>query len=102
MSDGLMGEFAKGKINDFKEFYEKVKKSKNSKRTYLKRYLKDIKDFRYIQSIIGEPFLQTIIKNYLDELEQIFGHENYKEDQIKNFVKQFGEDAVKKYLESKK
>ena len=54
MSDGLMGEFAKSKINEIKKFYEIVKK------------------FNHIQSIIGEQFLQTIIKNYLDDLHLIF------------------------------
>jgi AAA15 family ATPase/GTPase len=78
MSDGLMGEFAKGKIEEIKKFYEKVKKSKNPIRTYLKRYNEKIKNFKHIQSIIGEPFLKTVIKNYLDELEEIFDKENYK------------------------
>ncbi|WP_419672990.1 hypothetical protein [Aliarcobacter butzleri] len=39
--------------------------------------LKKKKIFENIQKIIGEPFLQTIIKNYLDELE-IFFNESYK------------------------
>ena len=35
-------------------------------------YLFKIKKFNHIQSIIGEQFLQTIIKNYLDDLHLIF------------------------------
>jgi predicted ATP-binding protein involved in virulence len=76
MSDGLMGEFAKSKINEIKKFYEIVKflepKNKKYKRILKILYLFKIKEFKHIQSIIGEPFLQTIIKNYLDELEILF------------------------------
>lgn len=79
MDDGLMGVFAKGKIEEIKKFYELVKSFedyiKKNKKPYI--YIKLIylikrNKFRYIQSIIGEPFLQTVIKNYLDELEIIF------------------------------
>jgi predicted ATP-binding protein involved in virulence len=76
MQDGLMGEFAKEKINAIKEFYEKVKKSKNPKEKYLKEYNKNINNFKNIQKIIGEPFLQTVIGNYLDELYLIFSDDN--------------------------
>ena len=76
MSDGLMGEFAKSKIEEIKKFYEIVKflepKNKKYKRILKILYLFKIKKFKHIQSIIGEPFLQTIIKNYLDELEILF------------------------------
>ena len=72
MSDGLMGEFAKSKIEDIKKFYEEVQKSKTPKEKFSAQYNEKIKDFRHIQSIIGEPFLKTIVKNYLDELELIF------------------------------
>lgn len=72
MSDGLMGEFAKSKITEIKEFYEKVKNSENPKEEHKKEFEDNIKSFIHIQSIIGEPFLQTIIKNYLDDLHIIF------------------------------
>ena len=76
MSDGLMGEFAKSKINEIKKFYEIVKflepKNKKYKRILKILYLFKIKKFNHIQSIIGEQFLQTIIKNYLDDLHLIF------------------------------
>ena len=84
MSDGLMGEFAKSKITEIKDFYEKVKKSKNPKKTHLKKYNDKKKDFENIQKIIGEPFLQTIIKNYLDELEILFNGKNqFLDNEIK-------------------
>jgi predicted ATP-dependent endonuclease of OLD family len=79
MSDGLMGEFAKNKINEIKKFYELVKKcekvinnSEKVKNTIKNIYQEYEPNFRNIQKIIGEPFLQTIIKNYLDELEILF------------------------------
>jgi len=95
MSDGLMGEFAKGEIEDIKKFYEKVKKSRNPTRSYLKRYKENIINFKYIQSIIGEPFLQTIIKNYLDELELIFSSDKTL---INKRLEEL--DKEKRYLES--
>lgn len=101
MSDGLMGEFAKGKINEIKEFYEKIKKSKNPKKTYLKKYNDKKEDFKNIQRIIGEPFLQTIIKNYLDELEEIFGNEAFKMKKKKEFLDQFSLKELQKYLDEK-
>lgn len=72
ISNGLIGEFAKSKIEEIKKFYEKVGKSKNPKEEHKKEFDNKIKSFIHIQSIIGEPFLQTIIKNYLDDLHLIF------------------------------
>ncbi|QOY51929.1 AAA family ATPase [Candidatus Sulfurimonas baltica] len=88
MKDGLMGEFAKEKINEIKEFYDKVKKSKNPQKTYLKKYNENKKDFENIQRIIGEPFLKTIMKNYLDELEILFhGKKEFLDKEIKRLEK---------------
>ena len=101
MSDGLMGEFAKSKINEIKDFYEKVKKSKNPKKTYLKKYNDKKKDFENIQKIIGELFLQTIIKNYLDELEEIFDDKTYKNRKKEELLKQFSKEELQKYLDQK-
>ncbi|MFW3441837.1 AAA family ATPase [Aliarcobacter butzleri] len=101
MSDGLMGEFAKSKINEIKKFYEIVKfleaKNKKYKRILKILYLFKIKKFKHIQSIIGEPFLQTIIKNYLDDLHIIFSDDKTLID------KELAElEKRKKYLESLK
>ncbi|WP_323591582.1 AAA family ATPase [Aliarcobacter butzleri] len=105
MSDGLMGEFAKSKIEEIKKFYELVKflepKNKKYKRILKILYLFKIKKFNHIQSIIGEPFLQTIIKNYLDELEQIFDNETYKKNKMKEFLDQFEPEELQKYLDEK-
>ncbi|RZV16191.1 AAA family ATPase [Aliarcobacter butzleri] len=102
MRDGLMGEFAKSKITEIKEFYEKVKNSENPKEEHKKEFEDNIKSFIHIQSIIGEPFLQTIIKNYLDELEEIFGNEDFKMKKKKEFLEQFSAKELKEYLESLK
>ena len=91
MGDGLMGEFAKSKIEEIKKFYELVKKSENviNKSENIKNTIKNIyqgyeSNFRNIQNLIGEPFLQTIIKNYLDELEIIFNGKNqFLDNEIK-------------------
>ena len=79
MEDGLMGEFAKGKINSIKKFYELSKKleirineNDKSKKLVTKAFKRRKEKFHQIQKIIGEPFLQKIIKNYLDELEVLF------------------------------
>ena len=79
MNDGLMGEFAKGKINEIREFYKKVKvkdkektKKEKSDFTSLKsEYEQQENKFWQIQKIIGEPYLQTIVKNQLEEIELI-------------------------------
>jgi ABC-type multidrug transport system ATPase subunit len=97
MKDGLMGEFAKGKITAIKDFYEKVKKSKNPKNEHKQEFENNIENFRHIQSIIGEPFLKTIMKNYLDELELIFSDD---EDLINKELKEL--EKRKLYLEKLK
>ncbi len=79
MQDGLMGEFAKGKIEAIKKFYEKVTQFKNNpkkQKKYSCYYEKKKKEFQHIHSIIGEPFLKTIIGNYLDELELLLSNQN--------------------------
>ncbi len=77
MNDGLMGEFAKSKITEIKEFYQKVEEKKKSDFVSLKKeYEKKKIKFEEIQSIIGELFLKTVIKNYLDDLEILFSDDN--------------------------
>ena len=106
MKDGLMGEFAKSKIEEIKKFYDFIQKFKfkiNAKEKIKERikkyYLNKKEKFIHIQSINGEPFLQTIIKNYLDELEQIFDKESYKSNKKQEFLKQFSKEELQKYLD---
>jgi len=70
MKDGLMGEFAKGKINEIKEFYEKVIEEKRTDEN-IEFYGEHQEKFWQIQEIIGEPFLQKIVQNQLEEIELI-------------------------------
>jgi hypothetical protein len=109
MSNGLMGEFAKSKIEEIKKFYVLVKKcekiitkSENVKNTIKNIYQGYEPNFVNIQNIIGEPFLKTIIGNYLDELEQIFDNDTYKNKKRDNLLKQFSPKELEEYLESLK
>lgn len=87
MNDGLMGEFAKSKINEIKDFYaanKNLKKEDFNFKSKKDEFEKNKKYFENIQKIIGEPFLQTIIKNYLDELEILFnGKKEFLDKEIK-------------------
>jgi len=93
MEDGLMGEFAKSKINEIIEFHNIVSKGRHKeclKKIYEKRKMR----FWQTQSIIGEEYLKQIIKNHLVEIEKILlGKDKAKEEEIKR---------VEKYLESLK
>jgi translation elongation factor EF-G len=109
MKDGLMGEFAKNKIEEIKKFYDfiqkfklKINEKEKIKERVKKYYLNKKERFNHIQSIIGEPFLQTIIKNYLDEFEQILDIENYKSNKKQELLKQFSEKELEEFLESLK
>ncbi|MFY4858816.1 AAA family ATPase [Aliarcobacter butzleri] len=90
MSDGLMGEFAKNKIRTIQITYKYIlhrhkqkslnKKEHKKSRRFIKTQLKML---WHIQSIIGERFLQTIMKNYLQEIEEIlFGNEKAINNEI--------------------
>jgi len=102
MEDGLMGEFAKGKIENIRKFYNKVIKYKNNekvKKAYRCFYEKKQKEFWDIQSIIGEPFLQTIVKNQLEEIEFILFEEKAQEIHIKRYIEEFGADKIREFLD---
>ncbi|PUE63693.1 AAA family ATPase [Arcobacter caeni] len=87
MTDGLMGEFAKSKINEIKDFYDtnkNLKKEDSNFESKKDEFKKNKKYFENIQKIIGEPFLKTVIKNYLDELEILFyGKKEFLNNEIK-------------------
>ena len=95
MKDGLMGEFAKEKIEEIKKFYDfnqKFKSRINAKEKIKERvkkyYLNKKEKFSHIQSIIGESFLKTIMKNYLDEMEILFhGKKEFLDKEIKRLEK---------------
>lgn len=109
MEYGLLGEFAKNKIEEIKKFYDfnqkfksKINTKEKIKERVKKYYLNKKEKFNHIQSIIGEPFLKTIIGNYLDEFEQIFDMENYKSNKKQELLKQFSEKELEEFLESLK
>jgi len=87
MEDGLMGEFAKSKIEEIKNFYDEnkdLKKEDTEFKTKKIEFIQKKDSFYHIKKIIGEPFLQTIIKNYLDELEILFNGKNqFLDNEIK-------------------
>ena len=94
MEDGLMGEFAKGKINEIINFHKLVEK----KRHYgcLKKIYVNSKKQRFwdIQKIIGEDYLKQVIQNHLVEIEkELLGSYEAKKEEIKR---------VEAYLESLK
>ena len=90
MSDGLMGEFAKNKIRTIQIAYKYISYRNKQQSLYKKEHKKSrrfiriqLKTLWYIQSIIGEKFLQTIMKNYLQEIEEIlFGNEKAIDNEI--------------------
>jgi predicted ATPase len=90
MSDGLMGEFAKSKIRTIQITYKYISHRNKQKSLHKKEHKKSrrfirtqLKTFWYIQLIIGEKFLQTIMKNYLQEIEEIlFGNEKAIDNEI--------------------
>jgi ABC-type cobalamin/Fe3+-siderophores transport system ATPase subunit len=84
MEDGLMGEFAKGKINEIKKLYQ-LTQNENIQKRLKEEKIKELAQKAFnrrkdrlwqIQKIIGEPFLQKVIKNYLNELELLFSDDN--------------------------
>lgn len=85
MQDGLMGEFAKSKINEIIDFHKKVEADNEIKKVELKvQYEEQKKAFWNIQSIIGEAYLKQVVKNHLIEIEKILlGKDEAKNAEIK-------------------
>ncbi|MFZ3053711.1 MAG: AAA family ATPase [Sulfuricurvum sp.] len=75
MNDGLMGEFAKSKINKIIEFHKQVEeenqKEKKDFTDLQAQYENQKTQFWHIQKIIGEEYLKQVIKNHLIEIEKI-------------------------------
>lgn len=91
MKDGLMGEFAKEKIQSIINYHEELLKkeltkeeNKNQRENEKKIYEKEHKtNFRQIQSIIGDDYLKQVIKNHLVEIEKILYDEYLIDKEIK-------------------
>ena len=100
-----MGEFAKSKIIQIQKFHKKVLKYQENekvKKAYIYFYNKKQKEFEQIQKIIGEPFLKTIVKNQLEEIETILFKDKAKQLAIQRFIREFGEDAINEVIKNGK
>jgi len=78
MEDGLMGKFAKNKIRIIKVAHKYILHKHKRKTLFTQSckrcrrlLIKQLPKFWQIQEIIGEPFLQKIVKNQLEEIELI-------------------------------
>ncbi len=93
MEDGLMGEFAKGKINEIIDFHKEVEEENRKEKSNLvplqTRYKSDKKRFWQTQSIIGEDYLKQVIKNHLRDIEKVLlNHDEAKQEEIKRLRKE--------------
>ena len=97
MKDGLMGEFAKDKIQSIIKYHEELLKkeltkeeNKNQRENEKKIYEKEHKTkFWQIQLIIGDDYLKQVIKNHLVEIEKIvLGNGEAKQEEIKRLEAQ--------------
>ena len=86
MEDGLMGEFAKGKINEIIVFHKEVEeenKKNNSLEPLRVKYKEDKTKFWETQYIIGDEYLKQVIKNHLVNIETILlGYDAAKKEEI--------------------
>ncbi len=96
MKDGLMGEFAKGKIQSIIKYHQKIidmklekDGNKNQKEDEKKDYeSKYKKKFKQIQSIIGDDYLKQVVKNHLVEIEKILYDDFLIDNEITSLQKQ--------------
>jgi energy-coupling factor transporter ATP-binding protein EcfA2 len=88
MKDGLMGEFAKSKINEIIDFHKVIlEESKQENPNYDKlkiEYEKLEKKFWDTQKIIGEDYLKQVIKNHLIDIEnRLYGFDMARKEEAK-------------------
>ncbi len=97
MKDGLMGEFAKTKIQEIIKYHEEIinrelvkKENKIQREEEKLKYVDSYQQaFWNIQSIIGDTYLKQIIKNHMIEIEKILlGNDKAKELEIDRLKKQ--------------
>ena len=97
MKDGLMGEFAKDKIQSIIKYHEEIlkleltkKENETQRNTEKEKYEKEHKTmFWQIQSIIGDDYLKQVIKNHLIEIEKIvLGNDEAKKEEVKRLKAQ--------------
>ncbi len=89
MKDGLMGEFAKEKIQSIIKYHEEIENKEIIEDYKIEYKTKKQKEFWQIQSIIGDDYLKQVIKNHLVEIEKIFlGNDEAKKEEIKRLKAQ--------------
>lgn len=97
MDGGLMGEYAKEKIQSIIKYYEEIiekdlmqDKNKQLREEEKEKYQKNNqKNFWNIQLIIGDDYLKQVIKNHLIEIEKIvLGQDESKNEEIKRLQAQ--------------
>ena len=96
MEDGLMGEFAKGKINEIIDFHKEVEKEDSDKIALKTKYLENQTKFWQTQSIVGEAYLKQILENHLIEIEKILlgkdGAKKSKKERLLDQLKALDDD----------
>ncbi|RBQ31801.1 hypothetical protein CRU92_06215 [Arcobacter sp. FW59] len=97
IKNGLMGEFAKDKINSIIIYHEEILKKELTKEENKKqrdeekeKYENEHKTkFWQIQSIIGDDYLKQVVKNHLVEIEKIvLGNDEAKKEEVKRLKAQ--------------
>ena len=89
MKDGLMGEFAKEKIQSVIKYHEDIDKKEIIEADKIEYKTNKQKEFWQIQSIIGDDYLKQVIKNHLIEIEKIvLGNDESKKEEIKRLKAQ--------------
>lgn len=89
MKDGLMGEFAKDKIQSIIKYHEDIEKKEILEAEKIEYKTKKQKKFWQIQSIIGDDYLKQVIKNHLIEIEKIvLGNDEAKKEEVKRLKAQ--------------
>lgn len=71
MEDGLMGKFARSKIEEVLKFCYEVKEERNDLYSYRCIYEDKHKYFWHVQRSIGEKYICKIVENELKDVEQI-------------------------------
>jgi predicted ATPase len=97
MDGGLMGEFAKDKIQSIIKYHKEIsekeltkKENKKQRDEEKEKYENEHKNkFWQIQSIIGDDYLKQVIKNHLIEIEKIvLGNDEAKKEEVKRLKAQ--------------
>lgn len=116
LNEGLIGEFAKGKINEIINFYKKVKEIEKildeekisnkleDNRIIMKANHYKVKEdnFWKVQKMIGEEYLAQIIKNHLEELDLILlgkkqAEEKLKKQELERILEKYGIEEIQNF-----